>query len=166
MLAHAGSGRAILILQYLSVLTLGEIEKGILLLDEGRRRREIKQWFENDLQARFAGRILAIDKSVASTWARFVAPLLKQGRSLPTIDSLLAATALAHDLTYVTRNVKHFRWRPTAVTQSLGSALKRRPVMLLWGWRDAGSGGGWAHSGDSKLSIGEGGEPGHFGASR
>ena len=52
--------------QYLSVLTLGEIEKGIFLLDEGKRRRELKQWFENDLQARFAGRILAIDKDVAS----------------------------------------------------------------------------------------------------
>ena len=65
-------------LQYLSVLTLGEIEKGILLLDEGKRRREIQ------------------------------APLLKQGRPLPTIDSLLAATALAHDLTFVTRNVRHF----------------------------------------------------------
>jgi|HubBroStandDraft_6_1064221.scaffolds.fasta_scaffold68196_2 predicted nucleic acid-binding protein len=95
-------------LQYLSVLTLGEIEKGILLLDEGKRRREIKQWFENDLQARFAGRILAIDSGVASMWARFIAPLLKQGRPLPTIDSLLAATALANDLTFVTRNVKHF----------------------------------------------------------
>jgi len=95
-------------LQYLSVLTLGEIEKGILLLDEGKRRREIKQWFEKDLQARFAGRILAIDKNVASVWARFIAPPLKQGRPLPTIDSLLAASALAHDLTFVTRNVKHF----------------------------------------------------------
>jgi predicted nucleic acid-binding protein len=95
-------------LQYLSVLTLGEIEKGILLLDEGNRRREIQQWFENDLPARFAGRILAIDEDVASSWARLIAPLLKQGRPLPTIDSLLAATALAHDLTFVTRNVRHF----------------------------------------------------------
>src|ERR1035441_8310711 len=59
-------------LQYLSVLTLGEIEKGILLLDEGKRRREIKQWFENDLQARCAGRILAIFKDVASSWAGFI----------------------------------------------------------------------------------------------
>ena len=95
-------------LQHLSVLTLGEIEKGTLLLDEGKRRQDIKQWFENDLQVRFAGRILAIDKDVASSGARFIAPLLKQGRPLPTIDSLLAATALAHDLTFVTRNVKHF----------------------------------------------------------
>jgi len=95
-------------LQYLSVLTLGEIEKGILLLDEGKRRREIQQWFENELPTRFARRILAIDEDVGSNGARFIAPLLKQGRPLPTIDSLLAATALAHDLTFVTRNVKHF----------------------------------------------------------
>jgi toxin FitB len=57
-------------LQHLSVLTLGEIEKGILLLDEGKRRREIQQWFENDLPVRFAGRILAIDEDVPSNWAR------------------------------------------------------------------------------------------------
>ena len=94
--------------QYLSVLTLAEIEKGFLLMDEGKRQQEIKQWFETDLAARFAGRILTIDKEVASVWARFIAPLLKQGRPLPTIDSLLAATALAHDLIFVTRNVKHF----------------------------------------------------------
>jgi predicted nucleic acid-binding protein len=94
--------------QYLSVLTLAEIEKGILLLDEGKRRQEVRQWFENDLPARFGGRILSIDKHVASVWARFIAPLLKQGRPLPTIDSLLAATALAHDLIFVTRNVRHF----------------------------------------------------------
>jgi predicted nucleic acid-binding protein len=56
-------------LQYLSVLTLGEIEKGILLLDEGKRRREIQQWFENNLPTRFAGRILAMDEDVASKWA-------------------------------------------------------------------------------------------------
>lgn len=94
--------------QYLSVLTLAEIEKGILLLDQGKRRQEIKQWFENDLSARFAGRVLSIDKEVALVWARFIAPLLKQGTPLPTIDSLLAATALAHGLIFVTRNVKHF----------------------------------------------------------
>ena len=93
--------------QYLSVLTLAEIEKGILSLDEGKRRQEIRQWFDNDLPARLAGRILSIDKHVASVWARFIAPLLKQGRPLPTIDSLPAAAALAHDLIFVTRNVKH-----------------------------------------------------------
>jgi predicted nucleic acid-binding protein len=95
-------------LQYLSVLTLAEVEKGILLLEEGKRRQEIQQWFDRDLPARFAGRILTIDQHVASVWARFIAPLLKQGRPLPAIDSLLMATALAHHLTFVTRNVKHF----------------------------------------------------------
>jgi len=72
----------------------------------------VVQWMKTtagtDLPARFAGRIPAIDKDVASSWARFIAPLLKQGRPLPTIDSLLAATALARDLTFVTRNVRHF----------------------------------------------------------
>jgi len=118
-------------LQHLSVLTLGEVEKGILLLDEGKRRREIQHWFENDLPTRFAGRILAIDVDVASKGARFIAPLLKQGRPLPTIDSLLAATALAHDLMFVTRNVKHFAWLERAVAQSLGSVMKRRRAARL-----------------------------------
>ncbi len=94
--------------QYLSVLTLAEIEKGILLLDEGKRRQEIQYWFDKELPTRFAGRILTLDQHVASVWAQFIAPLLKQGRPLPTIDSLLMATALAHDLVFVTRNVKHF----------------------------------------------------------
>jgi predicted nucleic acid-binding protein len=93
---------------YLSVLTLAEIEKGILLLDHGKRRLALQRWFENDLPARFAGRILSIDMLVASKWANLIAPLLKQGRPLPTIDSLLAASALAHDLVFVTRNHRHF----------------------------------------------------------
>lgn len=92
----------------ISVLTLAEIEKGILILDEGKKRRDLQQWFEGELQARFSGRILPIDEAVASQWARFIAPLLKQGRPLPTIDSLLMATALAHGLTLVTRNTKDF----------------------------------------------------------
>ncbi len=93
---------------HISVLTLAEIEKGILILDEGKKRRDPQQWFESELKARFSGRILPLDEAVASQWARFVAALLKQGRPLPTIDSLLMATALAHRLTLVTRNTKDF----------------------------------------------------------
>jgi toxin FitB len=93
-------------LQHVSVLTLAEIEKGILRKEEGRRRRELQRWFAEDLRARFAGRILAFDLHVASRWAHLVAALLDKGRPLPTLDSQIAATALAHDLILVTRNVK------------------------------------------------------------
>ena len=92
--------------QYLSVLTLAEIEKGILRKEEGKRRRELQRWFDEDLPARFAGRILAFDARVASCWAHLTASLLDKGRPLPTLDSQIAATALAHDLVLVTRNVK------------------------------------------------------------
>jgi toxin FitB len=93
-------------LQYVSVLTLAEIEKGILRKEQGRRRRELQRWFAGDLQTRFAGRILAFDLYVASRWAHLIAAMLDKGRPLPTLDSQIAATALAHDLVLVTRNVK------------------------------------------------------------
>jgi predicted nucleic acid-binding protein len=94
--------------QHISVLTLGEIEKGILRKQEGKRRRDLQRWFDEDLPARFAGRILAFDARVASCWARLTASLLEKGRPLPTLDSQIAATALAHDLVLVTRNVKDY----------------------------------------------------------
>jgi predicted nucleic acid-binding protein len=94
--------------QYVSVLTLAEIEQGILRKGEGKRRRDLQRWFDEDLPARFAGRILAFDGRAASCWAHLTASLLDKGRPLPTLDSQIAATALAHDLVLVTRNVKDY----------------------------------------------------------
>lgn len=91
---------------YLSVLTLGEIRKGIEALSmEGGRRQVLIDWLETDLTVFFTGRILAVDGAVADRWGRLVAGA---GRPLPAIDSLLAATALEHDLVLVTRNIKDF----------------------------------------------------------
>lgn len=89
---------------YLSVLTLGEIRKGVESDLDPARRVRLVDWLQHDLPNFFAGRILPIDAGVADRWGRLVATA---GRPLPAIDSLLAATALAHGLTFVTRNAKH-----------------------------------------------------------
>jgi toxin FitB len=90
---------------YLSVLTLGEIRKGIEGVSEAKQRAVLIDWLEVELPNFFTGRILGVDAAVADRWGRMVA---KAKRPLPAIDSLLAATALAHDLTLVSRNVKDF----------------------------------------------------------
>jgi predicted nucleic acid-binding protein len=94
--------------QHVSVITLAEIQKGIELLAEGRRRAQLEQWLTQDLEAWFSGRVLPIDRQVAMRWASLVARGSRTGRTLPTVDSLIAATALAYDLAIVTRNTKDF----------------------------------------------------------
>jgi predicted nucleic acid-binding protein len=101
-------------LQHVSVITLAEIQKGIELLPVGKRRMQLEQWFKQDLEMWFFGRVLYVDRQVASRWASLVAQGVRAGRPLPTIDSLIAATALAHDLTIVTRNVRDFQATGTA----------------------------------------------------
>ncbi|MEQ1667913.1 MAG: type II toxin-antitoxin system VapC family toxin [Sulfuriferula sp.] len=90
---------------YLSVLTLGELRKGVEGIADTERRMTLLDWLEADLPNFFMGRILAVDVHVADRWGRMVA---QAGRPLPAIDSLLAATAAHHDLSLVTRNVKDF----------------------------------------------------------
>jgi len=94
---------------FLSVLSLGEIRKGIEGVSDSVRRQARVDWMETDLPAFFTGRILLVDAAVAVRWGRLVAAA---GRPLPAIDSLLAATALTHDLILVTRNVKDFAGLP------------------------------------------------------
>jgi toxin FitB len=85
-----------------------EIQKGIELLAEGRRRAQLEEWLKRDLEAWFSGRVLPVDRQVAACWASLVAQGARTGRPLPAVDSLIAATALAHDLTIVTRNTRDF----------------------------------------------------------
>lgn len=88
----------------LSVLTLGEIQKGVSLMPEGRRRDRLGAWLAADLPRQFAGRIIAIDERVTLAWGRVMAAGRREGREPPVIDGLLLATAEVHGLTFVTRN--------------------------------------------------------------
>jgi predicted nucleic acid-binding protein len=91
-------------LLYLSVLTLGEIRRGIAVLPQSRRRVALEAWLDRDLRARFEDRILSIDHEVADRWGLLTAAARNAGIVLPVIDGLLAATALEHNLTLVTRD--------------------------------------------------------------
>jgi toxin FitB len=93
---------------YLSALTLGEIRKGIAGLPQGIRRTQLENWLELDLASRFSGRILSVDAAVADRWGSLAAEAKRKGRALSAIDGLLAATALHHNLTIVSRNVADF----------------------------------------------------------
>ena len=90
---------------YLSVLTLGELRKGIDGVKDAALRLALSDWLQTDMSMFFMGRVLSIDEHVADRWGQLVAAA---GRPLPAIDSLLAATALVHGLSMVTRNAKDF----------------------------------------------------------
>jgi toxin FitB len=93
-------------LLYLSVLTLGEIRKGIEALRQPARRVQLETWLDSELRLRFSGRILSIDDEVADRWGVIVGRAASRKMGLPVIDGLLAATALHYNLTLVTRNSK------------------------------------------------------------
>jgi predicted nucleic acid-binding protein len=92
---------------FLSVLTLGEIRDGIARLHAGPRRTRLESWLQVDLRARFQGRILPIGEAIADRWGALSATAARKGKPVPVIDALLAATALHHNLTLVTRNTPH-----------------------------------------------------------
>ena len=90
---------------FLSVLTLGELRKGIEGVADADRRTALLDWLEAELPIFFTGRILPVDIPVADRWGRLVAAA---GRPLPAIDSLIGATAAHHGLSMVTRNARDF----------------------------------------------------------
>lgn len=94
---------------YLSVLTIGEIRKGIEKLPSSERRAVLEAWLTDSLLTRFAGRIAPIDTETMLTWGRLTGALEAAGTPMPAIDSLIAATALHRGFTLVTRNVDDFR---------------------------------------------------------
>jgi tRNA(fMet)-specific endonuclease VapC len=94
---------------YLSVITIGEIKKGIERLPDSRRKSELVKWLEGDLLVRFGNKILSIDTDVMLVWGGLCANLERQGRKMPAIDSLIAAIAVHGKLDLVTRNEADFK---------------------------------------------------------
>lgn len=93
---------------FISVASIAELRLGIALMDDGRRRNALAAWLANDLPERFAGRILAIDRAVAGHWGDLMAQSRRSGVALSVMDGFFAATALAKELTLVTRNTRDF----------------------------------------------------------
>jgi predicted nucleic acid-binding protein len=96
-------------LVFISVVTLGELRKGCELLDAGKRRTELERWLEVEVREWFAGRILPVTNAIAERWGRLEAKRQRLGLPLNIADGQIAATALEHGLTLVTRNVDDFR---------------------------------------------------------
>jgi toxin FitB len=93
---------------FLSVMTIGEICKGIATLPVSQRRAELQGWLDIDVRSWFAGRILPVTEAVAERWGHLAAAAKRHGLTLAVVDGVIAATALHHGLTLVTRNVKDF----------------------------------------------------------
>ncbi|WP_168189439.1 type II toxin-antitoxin system VapC family toxin [Paludisphaera borealis] len=92
---------------YLSVLSVGEIAKGIALLAVGRKKKALSSWLVA-LETQFGDRILGVDVETARIWGELTARSQKTGVVIPASDGLLAATALRHGLHVMTRNTRHF----------------------------------------------------------
>jgi len=93
---------------FVSVLTIGEIEKGIAALPTGRKKVALSGWIAT-LRSTYADRLLPIDPAIAAIWGRVTARVERDGGALGVVDGLIAATALHHGYTVVTRNVGDFR---------------------------------------------------------
>ncbi len=103
---------------FISAINIGEIQKGISALPVSKRRAALTEWLE-ELIYRYDERILPLDARVLRRWGEITAKLEKRGRILPLMDSLIAATALTHGLTIITRNTDDF-------------AQTEAPVLDIW----------------------------------
>ena len=94
---------------YLSVITIGQLRKGIEKLPDSKRKDTLRDWLDTDLLLRFSGRILILDIAVMLTWGMLTGQLERARKSLSAIDSLIAALAVHHNYTLVTRNEDDFK---------------------------------------------------------
>lgn len=94
---------------YLSVITIGEIRKGIVKLPDSKRKEVIEKWLNDELLVRFRGNILTVDTDVMLTWGQLTGRLELDGKKMAAMDSLIAAIALNGNFTLVTRNEDDFK---------------------------------------------------------
>jgi tRNA(fMet)-specific endonuclease VapC len=94
---------------YLSVITIGELRKGIEKLAPSRRKDELTLWLETDLLLRFAEKLVDITIDVMLVWGELTGRLERQGKTMAAIDSLIAASVLEGKYTLVTRNEDDFQ---------------------------------------------------------
>jgi predicted nucleic acid-binding protein len=94
---------------FLSVLTIGEIHKGIAKLPDSKKKRVLIKWVEDDLKKRFMGRVLEITEAIAIQWGDILGDSEKKGKKMSVIDGLIAASAIEEGLTVVTRNIKDIK---------------------------------------------------------
>lgn len=99
----------------ISAISLGEVRRGIELLEYGAQRAKLERWLKASILDYFHGRVLSVTKQVALKWASLAAADQKRGRSLSMADGLLLATAAIHGLTIVTRNERDFEDRGVPV---------------------------------------------------
>lgn len=93
---------------FVSLVSIAEIRKGILLLPEGQKRTRLGIWLESELLPAFASRVIPLGEAEMNEWAELQADAEKKGHRLPVVDSLIAATARCHELTLATRNIQDF----------------------------------------------------------
>lgn len=93
---------------FISVVSIAEIRRGVALMDEGRKREALAQWLAQDLPQRFEQRVLPVDEPVALAWGDLMGLAKRRGRGLSSMDGLIAATAIAQELTLATRNTNDF----------------------------------------------------------
>ncbi|MBB6222768.1 PIN domain-containing protein [Rhizobium leguminosarum] len=93
---------------FISIASVAEIRRGVALMDKGRKRDALAEWLAQDLTQRFERRIIPVDEPVAFTWGDLMGHAKRSGRGLSSMDGLIAATAVAHDLSLATRNTRYF----------------------------------------------------------
>lgn len=93
---------------FISIISIAEIRRGVALMDGGRKRDALDEWLTHDLPQRFENRIVPVEMPVALAWGDLMALAKRSGRGLASMDGLIAATAVAHQLTLATRNTKDF----------------------------------------------------------
>ncbi|WFS25156.1 type II toxin-antitoxin system VapC family toxin [Rhizobium rhododendri] len=93
---------------FISIVSIAEIRRGVALMDIGRKRDALDTWLTHDLPQRFDNRIIPVEAHLALAWGDLMALAKRSGRGLASMDGLIAATAVARDLTLATRNTKDF----------------------------------------------------------